>query len=74
VPDFSAETHRRFRGKLTEITKLVEAGDVAGLKAFPIKPYSSSPKAMADIAIWLSWQSRRVPPDPSDDRHAGWRP
>lgn len=54
VPDFSAETHRRYRGKLAEIVKLVEAGDVAALKAFQINPYSSSPKAMAryrDLAV-----------------------
>lgn len=46
APDFSAETHKRFRGKLAEIVALVEAGDVAALKAFPINPYSSSPKAL----------------------------
>lgn len=54
VPDFSAETHRRFRGKLAEIVALVEASDVAALIAFPINPYSSSPKAMAryrDLAV-----------------------
>jgi hypothetical protein len=46
APDFSAETHRRFRGKLAEIVALVEVGDVAALKAIEIKAYSSSPKAM----------------------------
>lgn len=46
APDFSAETHKRFRGKLAEIVALVEVGDVAALKAFPINPYSSSPKAL----------------------------
>lgn len=46
APDFSAETHKRFRGMLAEIVALVEAGDVAALKAFPINPYSSSPKAL----------------------------
>jgi hypothetical protein len=54
APDFSAETHKRFRGKLAEIVKMVEAGDVAALKAIEIKPYSSSPKAMAryrDLAV-----------------------
>lgn len=54
APDFSAETHKRFRGKLAEIVKLVEAGDVAALRAIEIKPYSSSPKAMAryrDLAV-----------------------
>jgi hypothetical protein len=54
VPDFSAETHRRFRGRLAEIVRLVEAGDVAALKAVEIKTYSSSPKAIAryrDLAV-----------------------
>lgn len=54
VPDFSAETHRRFRGKLAEVVRLVEAGDVAALKAVEIKTYSSSPKAIAryrDLAV-----------------------
>jgi hypothetical protein len=32
---------------IAEIVALVEAGDVAALKAYLIKPYSSSPKAMA---------------------------
>lgn len=54
APDFSAETHKRFRGRLDEIVRLVEAGDVAALKAVEIKTYSSSPKAMAryrDLAL-----------------------
>lgn len=54
APDFSAETHKRFRGKLAQLVALVEAGDVAGLKALEIKAYSSSPKAMAryrDLAV-----------------------
>jgi hypothetical protein len=46
TPDFSAPTHARFRKKLAEIVAMVEAGDVAGLKAFTINPVSSSPKAM----------------------------
>lgn len=45
-PDFSAATHARFRNKLGELVKLVEAGDIAALKAFPINPISSSPRAM----------------------------
>lgn len=45
-PDFSAETHKRFRGKLAEVVALVEAKDVAGLKAYAINPISSSPKAI----------------------------
>lgn len=46
APDFSADTHKRFRPKLAELVALVEAGDVKGLRAYPIKPISTSPKAM----------------------------
>jgi|ThiBio_1000_plan_1041568.scaffolds.fasta_scaffold01365_8 hypothetical protein len=46
VPDFGAETHRLFRGKLAEIVKLVEVGDVAALKAVENKRCSSSMQAM----------------------------
>lgn len=46
APDFSAATHERFRAKLAKIVALVEAGNIEGLKAFPINPISSSPKAM----------------------------
>lgn len=46
APDFSAETHSRYRKKLGEIVALVEAGNIEALKAFPINPISSSPKAM----------------------------
>jgi hypothetical protein len=45
-PDFSAETHKRFRPKLDEVKALVEAGDIAGLRAYPINPTSTSPKAL----------------------------
>ncbi len=54
VPDFSAPSHARYRKKLAEIVTMVEAGDIEGLRAFPINPYSSSPKAMAryrDLAV-----------------------
>jgi hypothetical protein len=54
APDFSAETHKRFRGKLAEVIALVEAGDIAGLEAYQINPVSSSPKAIAkyrDLAV-----------------------
>ena len=47
VPDFSKPTHARFRVKLAQIVALAEAGDIAALQAFEIKPVSSSPKAMA---------------------------
>jgi len=46
APDFSAETHARYRPKLTELQALVRAKDVKALKAFPIKPISTSPKAL----------------------------
>lgn len=45
-PDFTAETHKRYRDKLGELVVLVKAGDVKGLKTFAINPVSSSPKAM----------------------------
>jgi hypothetical protein len=47
VPDFSAETHKRFRPRLAHLVELAQAGDIAGLKAVEIKPTSSSPKALA---------------------------
>ncbi len=46
APDFSAPTHARFRKKLDELRALVDAGDVKALKAYPINPISSSPKAL----------------------------
>ncbi|MBR0671180.1 hypothetical protein [Neoroseomonas soli] len=45
-PDFSAETHKRFRKRLAELVALVEAGDLEGLRAAVINPISSSPKAL----------------------------
>lgn len=45
-PDFTADTHKRFRPKLDEVKALVEAGDIAGLRAYPINPTSTSPKAL----------------------------
>jgi len=46
-PDFSAETHKRFRNKLASVVELAKAGDLNGLRAFEINPISSSPKAIA---------------------------
>lgn len=46
-PDFSAETHKRFRNKLQNVIDLAKAGDLKGLRAFEINPVSSSPKAIA---------------------------
>lgn len=46
APDFSAPTHARFRKKLSELEALVKAGDVEGVRAFPIEPKSSSRKAI----------------------------
>jgi len=54
APDFSAETHKRFRPTLAKLIELAEAGDIKGLKAVAINPVSSSPKAMAkyrDLAV-----------------------
>lgn len=45
-PDFSAATHARFRKKLAEVAALIAAGDIDGLRAYPINPVSSSPKAL----------------------------
>ena len=46
APDFSADTHTRFRPKLEEVVKLAKARDAKGLKAFQINVVSSSPKAI----------------------------
>jgi hypothetical protein len=46
-PDFSAETHKRFRKKLAVVVDLPNAADLKGLRAFEINPVSSSPKAIA---------------------------
>ena len=46
-PDFSAETHKRFRNKLASVVELAKAGDLKALRAFEINPVSSSPKAIA---------------------------
>lgn len=46
APDFSAETHKRFRNKLADVVALVEAGEIKKLEAFAINPISSSPKAI----------------------------
>jgi len=45
-PDFSAETHKRFRNKLASVVELAKAGDLNGLRAFEINPVSSSPNAI----------------------------
>ena len=46
-PDFSADTHKRFRTKLASVVELAKAGDLKGLRAVEINPVSSSPKAIA---------------------------
>jgi hypothetical protein len=46
-PDFSAETHKRFRNKLASVVDLAKAGDLKGLRKFEVNPVSSSPKAIA---------------------------
>ena len=45
-PDFSADTHKRFRNKLASVVELAKTGDLKGLRAFEINPISSSPKAI----------------------------
>ena len=53
-PDFSAPTHTRYRAEAQLLVDLAKSGDIEGLKAMVIKPYSSSPKAMAkyrDLAV-----------------------
>ncbi|MGH7113430.1 MAG: hypothetical protein ACREE9_02945 [Stellaceae bacterium] len=53
-PDFSADCHKRFRKRLDDLTALVEARDLDGLRGFAIKPIPTSPKALAryrDCAI-----------------------
>jgi hypothetical protein len=54
TPDFSAPTHARYRDAAKALVDMAKAGDIEGLKAAVIKPYSSSPKAMAkyrDLAV-----------------------
>lgn len=53
-PDFSAPTHSRFRAKLAALVELAGKADATGLRAIPINPVSSSPKALAryrDLAV-----------------------
>jgi hypothetical protein len=61
-PDFSAPTHARYRDAAKALVDMAKAGDVEGLKAVVIKPYSSSPKAMAkyrDLAV-IALEARRT--------------
>ena len=54
APDFSADTHKRFRKRLAELVAMAEAGDLAGLKADTTEPKSSSRVALCrwrDLAI-----------------------
>lgn len=53
-PDFSAPTHARFRAKLAGLVEMAGKADATGLRAIPINPVSSSPKALAryrDLAV-----------------------
>ncbi len=53
-PDFSAPTHARFRAELAALVELAGKADATGLRAIPINPVSSSPKALAryrDLAV-----------------------
>jgi hypothetical protein len=61
-PDFSAPTHARFRTKLAALVELAGKADATGLRAIPINPVSSSPKALAryrDLAV-LAIEAREV--------------
>jgi hypothetical protein len=54
APDFSAPTHARFRAKLVALVELAGKADATGLRAVPINPVPSSPKALAryrDLAV-----------------------
>jgi hypothetical protein len=55
APDFTAETHKRFRAKLAAVVALVEAGDVEALRAYQYAGFvSSSPRAILkyrDLAL-----------------------
>jgi hypothetical protein len=60
-PDFSAPTHARFRAKLAALVELAGKADAPGLRAIPINPVSSSPKALAryrDLAV-LAIEARK---------------
>ena len=77
APDFSAETHKRFRGKLAEVVAMAEASDIAGLEAFKINPVSSSPKAidkyrgLCVIALKARAGAKKGPPDGRMPRDRG---
>jgi hypothetical protein len=61
-PDFTAPTHARYRDAAKALVEMAKAGDIEGLKAVVIKPYSSSPKAMAkyrDLAV-IALEARRA--------------
>lgn len=63
APDFTAETHKPYRAKLAALVALVEAKNIKGLRAFEIKPSSSSPKALIkyrDLAVIAIQAKRKV--------------
>ena len=45
-PDFSADTHKRYRPQLQRVIQLANEGDLVGLQAERIRPISTSPKAI----------------------------
>lgn len=54
APDFSADTHKRYRAQLQAVVAMVEASDTKGLRAEVIKTTGSSGKALAryrDLAV-----------------------
>lgn len=46
APDFSAETHARFRPLLKQAVEAAKAGEIRALKAIEVNPVSTSPKAI----------------------------
>ena len=62
-PDFAAETHRRFRPRLSDVVELVKAGDVEALKAYQYPGFvGSSVKAIMryrDLAL-IALEAKRA--------------
>lgn len=54
APDFSAETHKRYRAKLAAIVALVQARDLNALQDLKLPDYDSSARALVryrDLAV-----------------------
>lgn len=46
APDFSKPTHAGYRGKLAQLEAMAKAGDLKGLRDFPIEPVSTTRRAL----------------------------